>query len=1725
MKRRLLSIFCALALCLGLLPATALAANDPVTYLTWSKEQSKLVTATCDSYISLNSSSNISSLGTASQTKWYVLKGDNSPRFRIEVYGDVHLILSNNCTLTAQKGIHVPDGSSLTIYAQSENENEMGALVAKPGDDYSIYRYCAVIGGNGTDTAGSITINGGNITATGESDSMTYSAAIGTGYDNSYDYNSTDGYRDSSMAITINGGIVTAEANRGGAAIGTGYRTGGGTITINGGTINATSNGGGAAIGTGGVGKGGTVTINGGTVQATSNSSGAAIGVGDSGILGTVNITGGQITAAAYNKKGNPSNSGAAIGCGYFYETGGEINISGGTINITNGYQNGIGYGHYKSSASGSSSITITITGGSICNLYQMGGTPVNGSNAPVYKTKVDLSDVSGIAANQAVSGTITGCDYYGFNDVYTDANTCLYLYLPAGVTTATFGGQKFEGTVSAVDGNVLTASNAAKDPVSYIDKTGQQYSTSYYTEVTDATSTWTTGWYVVTGNTAISDRIEVTGNVSLILTDGATLTASAGIHVPETASLDICGQSGGTGKLKANAGDGNAAIGGNGGTNEATGTISICSGTVEATGGSGGGAGIGGGANCYNGTNTRGTVAIYGGTITATGGTGGAGIGTGVDGQINNIILAGGTIEANGGGDSAQDIGMGGGTSTLNSVMEFDAGGEGFGDDGGEPVLQSVSGSETNYRYDLDIRGGSIYTSGGTEAVTAPDPYNSNYGELAVKNKIVYYAEADFGAGYANQPVSGTLTVDNTAYQYSFNGVKTDANGKLHLYTFGGEVVLTANGSTFKGTIGATNSKLTRQQQPLSGTISIEGTVQCRETLTVNTESVTPADAKNSLTYTWYRCTSSDGSDGAKIENANTGTYTLTTEDIDKYIKVEVTSTEYSGSLSAVTSQVQKAPTPITITGVTVTNRTYDGTTAVTVTDLTFEGLQGSDSISKDDLDISAMTATVSSADAGTYPTVTLGGRIVVDNVNYTLTMPTEPVQANNGSGVIISKATATAVSGAMSVSNKVAQTYTYNLSQLLPTLDGGKSLGEVTYALDAVDLGSYYNSSSPATISGSTLTLPIQAVDSDTAGSIGTVKVTINSTNFEPMTAIIAVSSVNKQTQTVTISGQPSSVVYGDSFTLSASAPGSGAVTWSASGCASVDSNGKVTITGTGEFTITATVAEDETYAAASNSVTMTAGQKTLTITAENKSAYVGDSAPALTYTVTGLVGSDTLTTAPTLSYASTPDMSKAGTVQILASGAEAGGNYDIQYVSGTLTVTTRPIPTYAVTVNGGTGGGSYQAGQSVTVTAGTRSGYTFAGWTAQGVTLSNPASATVTFVMPENDVTLTASWTANSTGGGSSGGGSSSSDSDGTTSSTTEKNPDGSTTTTVTSSNGTVTETTKNPDGSQKVVETKKDGTVTTTTTDTTGNKTEVVENTDGSSKTTVDNKDGSGSATTVDETGKTQAEVKLPAAVVEDAQGEAVTLPMPEVPITTDRETAPTVTVDLPSGTSAKVEIPVAEVTPGTVAVIVKADGTEEVIKTSLTTENGVAVTLSDGDTVKVVDNSKTFDDVADNYWGAEAVDFAVSRELFAGTSATTFAPDTTMTRAMIVTVLARFEGVDTTTGDTWYEAGRQWAMENGVSDGSNMEQGLTREQLATMLYRYAQSKGYDTTQGGMAIREYADFEQISDYAVEAMTWAVNTGLISGTSTTTLSPQGEATRAQVATILMRFIETDI
>ena len=122
----------------------------------------------------------------------------------------------------------------------------------------------------------------------------------------------------------------------------------------------------------------------------------------------------------------------------------------------------------------------------------------------------------------------------------------------------------------------------------------------------------------------------------------------------------------------------------------------------------------------------------------------------------------------------------------------------------------------------------------------------------------------------------------------------------------------------------------------------------------------------------------------------------------------------------------------------------------------------------------------------------------------------------------------------------------------------------------------------------------------------------------------------------------------------------------------------------------------------------------------------------------------------------------------------------------------------------------------------------------------------------------------------------------------------------------------------------------------------------------------------------------------------------------------------------------------------------------------------------------------------------------------------------MTRAMILTVLARYEGVDTEAGSDWYEAGTRWAVEAGISDGSDLTASVTREQLATMLYRYA---GSPETSG--TLKDFTDKDSVSSYAESAMKWAVSQGLIDGMGDGRLNPQGTATRAQVAAILTRFI----
>lgn len=318
------------------------------------------------------------------------------------------------------------------------------------------------------------------------------------------------------------------------------------------------------------------------------------------------------------------------------------------------------------------------------------------------------------------------------------------------------------------------------------------------------------------------------------------------------------------------------------------------------------------------------------------------------------------------------------------------------------------------------------------------------------------------------------------------------------------------------------------------------------------------------------------------------------------------------------------------------------------------------------------------------------------------------------------------------------------------------------------------------------------------------------------------------------------------------------------------------------------------------------------------------------------------------------------------------------------------------------------------------------------------------------------------------------------------------------------GTKTDTVKNPDGSTTKTETKADGSKTETTTASSGG---------GSTGTTVTKTDAKGNTTT-------EASAKLSDRDVKEAQekGEAVTVPVKGIAAAKDANAAAKIKIDVPNNADkTTVEIPVENVTSGTVAVIVHEDGTEELVKDSKPTEHGVQLELSGSTTVKIIDNSKTFDDTKD-HWSRDEVNFVAARELFNGVGGNQFGVSQPMTRGMVNTVLARLAGVDTTPsqGQAWYEVGTDWAKKNGISDGTNPTAPVTREQLATLLYRYAGSPSVSGT------LHAADAASVSDYAEDALLWANQNGIVNGVGSNTIAPKDNAQRAQVAAMLARYLQ---
>ena len=305
---------------------------------------------------------------------------------------------------------------------------------------------------------------------------------------------------------------------------------------------------------------------------------------------------------------------------------------------------------------------------------------------------------------------------------------------------------------------------------------------------------------------------------------------------------------------------------------------------------------------------------------------------------------------------------------------------------------------------------------------------------------------------------------------------------------------------------------------------------------------------------------------------------------------------------------------------------------------------------------------------------------------------------------------------------------------------------------------------------------------------------------------------------------------------------------------------------------------------------------------------------------------------------------------------------------------------------------------------------------------------------------------------------------------------------------------------------------------TTTKPDGTKVETSANSDGSSVTESTAPNGSTGTVKTDKNGKTEAETKLSAKALEDAKknGEAVKAPV-EVEASRNSSTAPTVKVELPKGAGeTKVEIPVSNANSGTVAVLVHPDGTEEIVKNSLPTENGIRLTVNGGATVKIIDNSKDFADTQ-NHWAKDAIDFVSARELVNGIGNNLFDVSGEMTRGMVNTVLARLAGANTEGGAKWYDKGTEWARTNGISDGTNPTAPVTREQLAAMLYRFA---GAPAVSGAL---NFNDANAVSEYARSALLWATQNGILNGVGGNLAAPAALAERAQVAAMLARYLRS--
>ena len=795
----------------------------------------------------------------------------------------------------------------------------------------------------------------------------------------------------------------------------------------------------------------------------------------------------------------------------------------------------------------------------------------------------------------------------------------------------------------------------------------------------------------------------------------------------------------------------------------------------------------------------------------------------------------------------------------------------------------------------------------------------------------------------------------------------------------------------------------------------------------------------------------------------------------------------------------------PLTITGVTAASKPYDGTTNAGITSVTFDGVtlnRGTDY---------NVTASFDEASVGNgkniTATVTLMGQTAK---NYALEQSSFPTTGS------ITKADAPDFTKetALTIVNDCEKTYTVTLPAL-PTLKTPKEYGALTYEIGEIKLNDGYYTSG-AKVENGKLTLPIQKNDVATTGSVGTATVVIKSTNYADITLTVNVNATNKLVPTVTAPTANALTYNGAEQALVAAGKTTGGTMLYRLGD-SEWSEQLPTAKNAGEYTVWYKVQGNAEYAnVAEQNVTVTVAKKSVTVTALDKSAYTGSTAPDLSspkadkdYKVEGLVGADTLSGTVTLTYEQTPDMSKAGEIAINITDTLSNDNYEITYVSGTLTV-SRQSSSDSGSSSGGSGGG----------------GDSSSGGSGNNDNTNQPKEK------PQAPVTGETKPIQPDKNGNAAVDNSSVQSAIDKTKQDAKKNG--------TTENGiAVTVPITSAAGQTSFNVTIKAQTLDLLVKENVRQFTVAIDhlvsvNIGLDTLKQLDAASAGGDiilrANKVDALRSTEAKAAIetrPAydlSLVYRSGGK-------ETPIT--NLNGHTISVRL-SYTPAK-----GEQTGNLYAVYVDDAGKVEWITKSSYDASLKAVVFETGHFsvygVGYKNPAPAFTDIH-NHWAADNILFAASRGLLSGTSDTTFSPNTGMTRGMFVTALGRLAGINPDSyktgkftdvkADAYYAPYVNWAAQNDIVEGVTAttfapDTNINREQMAVIMANYAKKLGYDLPKTLQAVT-FADNAQISSWAKNAVRTMQQAGILSGKNGNKFDPKGTATRAEVATVLRRFVE---